>query len=370
MEMSKMFFFALIPAFVVGPIAGVYIDRWDRRTTLFISYFIQSILILLVAFYIVRLPSIWPMYIVVFIISSLSRFYIPAKMSLIPEIVHKDDLLIANSLSNVTGMIAGGLGMLLGSFIVDRTGYFSGFCWDAICYFLSAALVFSITALHYRFPNKKAIIVGTKAMLQTQKSIWHENVEGIRYIRSQKQISFIFWMMFVLLAAVGGIYVVGIVFIQEAFHSVTKDLGLLGASFGLGAILGSLAYGSWGKKIAAYKVIFVSLILGGAMVVLFTCVVAATHDRFVASGISLLLGFVIGPVMVAPPTVINKICPMEMSGKVFTAMEFVNYFAFLLALGISSFLSVHVQGFWILVGVGGIFVVVGIVGLIKFKGAE
>src|SRR5271165_2607259 len=66
MEMSKLFSFAIIPAFIVGPIAGVYIDRWDRRTTLFITYFIQAILILLAAFYLIRLPSIWPMYLVVF----------------------------------------------------------------------------------------------------------------------------------------------------------------------------------------------------------------------------------------------------------------------------------------------------------------
>ena len=60
--------------------------------------------------------------------------------------------------------------------------------------------------------------------MQTQKSVWHEIIDGIRYIRSQKEIRFIFWMMTILLAAVGAIYVVIIVFIQQAFHSVTKDL--------------------------------------------------------------------------------------------------------------------------------------------------
>ena len=143
MDMSILFAFAIIPAFIIGPIAGVYIDRWDRRTTLFISYFIQVILILWAAFYLSRLPFIWPMYVVVFLISSLSRFYIPAKMSFIPEIVHEDDLHVANSLSTISGMIAGGLGVLLGSSIVEHTGFFAGFCWDAVCYFISAALVFS-----------------------------------------------------------------------------------------------------------------------------------------------------------------------------------------------------------------------------------
>ena len=273
MEMTNLISFTIIPVFIVGPIAGVYIDRWDRRTTLFICDFIRGLLILFAAFYLVHLSVIWPMYAVVFIIFSLSRFYVPAKMSFIPEMVHEDDLLIANSLSATTGMIAG-LGVLLGALIVEYTGSFGGFCWGASGYFLSAALVFSIARLRRPLPKSSEIIAGAKEMLQTEKSVWREIIDGIRYIRSQKEISFIFWTMTILLAAVGAIYVVIIVFIQQAFHSVTKDLGFLAVPLVIGLFLGSLAYGRWGKKIAVFKVIFWSLILGGGMVILFASMVA------------------------------------------------------------------------------------------------
>ena len=87
-------------------------------------------------------------------------------------------------------------------------------------------------------------------------------LDGIRYIRSQKEIGFIFWMMSILLAAVGAIYVVIIVFIQQAFHSVTKDLGFLAVSLTVGLFLGAWAMGNGGKRSAAYKVIFWSLDIG------------------------------------------------------------------------------------------------------------
>jgi len=366
-EMAKLLSFTIIPVFIIGPIAGVYIDRWDRRTTLFICDFIRGVLVLLAAFYLIHLSVIWPMYAVVFVIFSFSRFYVPAKMSFIPEIVHEDDLHIANSLATTTGMIALVLGALLGGLIVEYTGSFGGFCWGAIGYFLSGLLVFSISTLRRRLLNKREIITGTRAILRSQKSVWQEIINGIRYIRSQKAIGFIFWMMSILFAAAGAIYVVIIVFIQQAFHSVTKDLGFLAVPLGLGLFLGSLSYGRWGTKIAAFKVIFWSLILGGAMVVLFASMVESTHNRLLALGLSFVLGFVIGPAVIASNTVVNKVCAMEMSGKVFAALEFVMYLAFLLAMMISSVLSEHIESLWILVTVGGIFMVVGLVGLLRGK---
>ncbi len=370
MEMAKLLAFTIIPVFIVGPIAGVYIDRWDRRTTLFICDFIRGMLVLLAAFYLIHLPVIWPMYVVVFVIFSFSRFYVPAKMSFIPEIVHEDDLHIANSLVTTTGMIALVLGALLGGLIVEYAGSFGGFCWNAVCYFFSGVLVFSISTLRRRLPNKSEIIAGTKEMLQSQKSVWQEIINGIRYIRSQEAIGFIFWMMSILFAAAGAIYVVIIVFIQHAFHSVTKDLGFLAVPLGLGLFLGSLAYGRWGTKIAAFKVIFWSLILGGAMVVLFASMVESTHNLLLAMGLSFVLGFVVGPVVIASNTVVNKVCTMEMSGKVFAALEFVIHLAFLTAMLVSAFLTEHIERLWILVAVGGIFMVVGLVGVLKFKFVE
>ena len=75
------------------------------------------------------------------------------------------------------------------------------------------------------------------------------------------------------------------------------------------------------------------------MVILFASMVASTHNRLLALGLSFVLGFVIGPATVASNTVINKVYNMGMSGKVFAALEFVMYLAFWAAMQMSSFLS-------------------------------
>ena len=103
---------------------------------------------------------------------------------------------------------------------------------------------------------------------------------------------------------------------------------------------------------------------------IFTSMVAMTHNRLLGLGLAFVLGFVIGPAMVASNTVINMVCNMEMSGKVFAALEFVMYLAFWVAMQVSSLLSQRVASLWILIVAGGIFMIVGVVGLFKFSPAK
>ncbi|MBI4309197.1 MAG: MFS transporter [Candidatus Omnitrophica bacterium] len=367
-ELAKLLAFTIVPVFIIGPIAGVYVDRWERRTTLFICDFVRGILVLAIAFYVMDLPSILPVYALVFIIFAFSRFYVPAKMSFIPEMVKEEDLHIANSLVTVTGMIALVLGALFGGLIVERAGPRGGFVWDAATFFFSGLLVFSIPRLKKWYRERPGALTAGRAMLAAHKTVWAEIVEGIDYIRSQKEIRFIFIMMSVLFAAAGAVYVVIIVFIQQALNSVTKDLGFLAVPLGAGLFLGSLAYGKCGDRISKWKTMFWSLILGGGLVACFAAAVHTTHSRGLAAGLAFVLGFVVGPVVIASNTVVHTVCAAHMSGKVFSALEFVMHLAFLMAMLASSYAAEFVSRAWILMGVGVIFLGVGVIGLLNSRG--
>lgn len=368
MELAKILSFTIIPVFIVGPVAGVYVDRWDRRTTLFICDFLRALLIISIPAVFISSGSMVPIYVVVFLSFCLSRFYVPAKMSIVPDIVEAKDLLPANSLVTMTGMIAFVLGCALGGFIVEKIGPAGGFVFDAATFFISGLLIVSLSK-DVRFSINKAdfIDASRELILNIQKSVMAELKEGIGYLVNHRDIRFIIHMLFVLFSAAGAIYVVIIIFIQEALGSITRDLGILAVFLGAGLFGGAFLYGKWGEKFSKLKTIFFCLIFGGVMLVLFASLVQRIQSIFLASLLAVLLGMIAGPIFIAANTIIHQVSAHNMRGKVFSSLEVVIHSAFLVAMFVSSFLAEYVAPYGILIGVGVIFSIVGLTGFLTSK---
>jgi len=365
--LAKLLSFTIIPVFVVGPIAGALVDRWDRRKTLFVCDILRGLLVLTIPFVLIHRESMVPIYIVVFLIFCFSRFYVPAKMSIIPDLVSEENLLTANSMITTTGMIAFVLGCALGGFMVDQFGSRGGFIGDAMTFFFSALLIMTIPRdFHLHFNRDKLMKTG-KDILKIEQSVWAEIKEGFSYLIHHREIRFVISMLFILLAAAGAVYVVIIVFIQQSFHSITKDLGVLAVCLGIGLFCGVLLYSRFGKKLTWYKTIFLCLIAGGVMMSIFALTVEHYPNLILAMVLSGALGVIVGPVFIASNTIVHMVADENMRGKVFSALEIVIHFAFLLAMLVSSILSEYIPRVSILVGVGGIFLVVGVCGLLLYK---
>ena len=105
MQIAKILSFTIIPVFLIGPIAGVYVDRWDRRRTMCVCDILRALLVFTIPFFLFYSRNIVPIYIIIFIVFSIGRFFVPAKLAIIPDLVEKKELLLANSLVNTTGMM-------------------------------------------------------------------------------------------------------------------------------------------------------------------------------------------------------------------------------------------------------------------------
>ena len=364
MELAKLLAFTIVPVFLIQPFAGVFVDRWDRRATLLVCDVVRGILVLSIPLLFLAGGSMVPIYIVVFLAFCFSRFYSPAKMSIIPDLVEKESLLMANSLVSTTGMIAFVLGCALGGFLIDRYGARNGFLIDGLTFLISAALVFSIDiSLQIKMARSNILKVGKEIIGPIRRSVFSELGEGLRYLAQNRELRLIIGMISAILAAAGAVYVVIIVFIQESFGSVTRDLGVLAVCLGVGLFLGAVLYGRWGKRLIWYKTMFWSLFTGGALMIAFALMVHFDPRLTAAMVLALALGIVTGPMFITANTIIHVVSDENMRGKVFSALEIVIHLAFLAAMLISSWLAEFTPKVWILAGVGMVCVCVGIMGL-------
>ena len=364
-EIAKILSFTIIPVFLIGPIAGVYVDRWDRRRTLYICDFLRTALVWIIPWFFFYTRSMGSIYLIVLIVFSIGRFFVPAKLSIIPELVEKKDLLMANSLVHITGMIAAILGFGISGVVVEWLGAKSGLYLDALSFLISGTLIFLISRRQAAAMSIKEVSREIREIVGViRKSAFQELKDGILYFIKNKDIRFTAGVIFILWSALGAVYVVLIVFVQNVLHSATKDLGLLIMFLGMGLFLGSLIYGRFGQRLSHYKTIFSSLILSGIMLVVFALGIARYPYFLIAALLSFLLGFFIAPIMIASNTIIHNVSANDMLGKIFSSLEIVMHLGFLIFMFIASFLAERFSQLPVLVFVGCLFTIIGIINLI------
>jgi MFS transporter, DHA3 family, macrolide efflux protein len=360
-QFAKILSFTIIPVFLVGPLAGAFVDKWDRRKTMYACDLIRALLVLMIPLFLFYKQTFIWIYLIIFFAFSVGRFFVPAKLAIIPELVPPQDLLIANSMINTTGMIAAVLGFGISGVIVERLGARTGFYLDALSFLISGTCIFLISKKMKATAD--LMKVGREIVNVIKQSVFAEMKDGILYFLKNKAIRLTAGVIFLLWSALGAVYVVIIVFVQKTLHSATKDLGFMIMFLGIGLFLGSLVYGRFGEKVSRYKIIFICLILSGIMVIGFTLGVQQYPYFAVAVLLALLLGLCVSPIMIASNTIIHNASANHMMGKIFSSLEIVMHLAFLIFMFISSILADRIPPASILVTVGVLISVLGAVGV-------
>lgn len=364
--LAKLISFTIIPVFVIGPIAGVWVDRFNRKNVMVISDISRGVLILFIPF-LIAAKQIIPIYFIIFLLFSISRFFIPSKMAIIPELVPKDKLLVANTLQDATHTIGNVIGLVAAGFIVNirHVGAIGGFYIDSATFFASALLIWMIAEKELVKGVKDDLLATGAAIRESfRKSILSEIRDGLKIIASYRNMRFIMCVFFLLMAGIGAVSTVIIVFIQNAFGTSTRDLGFLGMFLVGGLFMGTILYGKFGQKISKRKAIVSSFITNGLFVILFAFLVDRYPNIFLAGALSGLIGITISPIMIATNTLTQETIPEEVRGRVFSSLEAVIHLAFLVFMFLAAYAAKYIDRSWILIAAGAVFSVCGIAGII------
>ncbi|MCP4649352.1 MAG: MFS transporter [PVC group bacterium] len=362
--LAKVMSFTIIPSFILSPIAGVFVDRWNRKYTMVATDIIRAVLVLLIPLFLMDSDSLVPVYIVVFLVFSTSCFFLPSKFSIIPELVSKEKLLIANSLTNTTMMLAAVLGVGIGGVLIEAVGAKGGFYIDAFTFLLSAILLCCVVEKNKQVCKK---VDAEEISRVIRKSVFGDIKDGLKYVVAHPYIRFIFVTVFLLMSAAGALYIVGIVFIQQAFHSITKDLGFLSVFIGIGFVLGALLCGRYGNKISKVRIIFLSLISSGIAIGVFALCLKRYPSLALAAVLAVFMGISSGPIFISSNTLIHEVIKSEMRGRIFSSLGIVMNLGFLISMFIASKLSEFSNPLWVILAVSGGLIFYGFYGLLTFN---
>ncbi len=339
------------PTFVLGPIAGVFVDRWNRRQTMLISDLARTLLALLplLAPFTLRLPMI---YASVFLIACFSRFFTPAKSGLLQAIVSSEQQGQAASISQATFALAIIVGPALATPLYFAVGPVIAISINALSFLVSAICVFFIAApraaLHpYAFSQHEQRVNQLQA-------IWHELWLGLRFVVTTRIILMVVLMALIVMLGAGGINALDIIFVSHNLHVSTLYYGPLAMVSGIGTLVGAILAGLLIRKIKPQRMLTASVFLVGIGIILYSL-----QSWYVAAIIvTLIMTIPQGGIDVgAGPLIINS-TPQAMMGRVMAVFETCMFGVSLLSAALAGYLG-QILPVSLIFALGGILIMLG-----------
>jgi MFS family permease len=236
LAVGGLFIARALPPFLLGPVAGVIADRFDRRKVLILSDVLRASIVL--CFLLINGPEdLWLLYVLTVLQFSVSTFFEPARAALVPALVESDELLTANTLSSITWSVMLTLGGAIGGLTAALFGVQVSLLVDAASFLASAAFVFSIPG-HFEAGTVHALESG-----------WKNFVDGMNYVRKDLDVALL--TLVKALGQVGSFDIIAALYAAHVFREGQEGattLGLMFAAFGVGAVLGPLISNRFGNS--------------------------------------------------------------------------------------------------------------------------
>jgi MFS family permease len=185
-DVAEAFALLLVPFTVIGPFAGVFLDRWRRRQVLVYANLLRTGMVLIVATQVLAADSGVLFYVSALAVLSCNRFILAALSAALPQAVDNKQLVVANAMSPTAGTLAATLGGSLGVVIRALVGAGNGA--NALILAVAAAL-YSVAALMARTmqrdslgPDERPATSSWNELKVVARGLW----EGLAHLKERK----------------------------------------------------------------------------------------------------------------------------------------------------------------------------------------
>ena len=332
---------AYLPAVLLALFTGVAADRWNRKTIMLSADALRALLVIAVplAFY---FGCLNPLFLALnaFAIAIAAAFFNPARDSIIPQIVPRQGLLQANSLIQTSWQFSLLLGPAAAGLLLSLVGKINLFLAVSIAYFISFIFILGIK------PKIDAVKVPRKGFGLT------EIKEGLVYVIRQPVI-----LPLLLITIADNIFIMGPaivgapVFVQEELGLGVREYAGIQFCYAVGMLIGTAGLLAVGDKFKKGQILLVGMVLDGI-----TFAPLFFVKTYFAMVITIIVHSTAIPMLtVTRASLIQKIVPPNMTGRVFALVNMAVVGMSAVSAGITGFALEAVGARWVfmIIAVGG-----------------
>ena len=314
---------AYLPALLFGLLAGVIVDRYDRKWIMILSDILRALLVVVVPLSLIY-GFVTPLLIgmVTFFLSTFATLFYPARDSLIPQITSPEELPAANSAISISGQMSHLLGPLFAGVGMSFLGLTHLFTADAVSFLFSILMIYFISTT----PNQN--------IQRLHQSQFQGILEGLRYVKNNRGLKALLILTFINNIFIMGPAIIGIpVFVREVLLADFGILAYMETAMAAGMILGSFIFWKAVKRFNPVSILLFGIVMDGFTYSLLYFV----NSSFMAILVLLVHGIGIPLITVSRTTIIQTAAPDKFRGRIFS----MNYMA---VMGTTA-ISVGLTGF-------------------------
>ncbi len=319
---GAMFIVNNLPTIFFGSLAGVFVDQWDRRRTMLGADLLRAglLLLLLPAYF---LHAIWLVYPVAFLLATVAQFFSPAKSAIIPSLVVKEELLLANTFNSIGGDLAMLAGPAVGGILFAWLGFTGVVLIDGASFLLSGLLIYGIA-----LPPQPSIAAAGKRLSTPSAPwllVWHDWLIGLRLVKASAAITAIFLFTGLTMVGNGIILVMWAIYVKTHLHGGPLEYGWIQVAVALGGLGGALLLPRIQPRVSPRLLIGVSGCLVGLLLL--------TTFHFPVLWVIMVLQLAVGSASVgfyvASETLLQTSSTFQYLGRIFGAYNTTNAIAIL-----------------------------------------
>jgi CRP-like cAMP-binding protein/sugar phosphate permease len=319
LSVGLMFMAVSIPTLFVGLIAGVFVDRYDRRKIMVTADLLRAAIVASIPFLITI--NLAFLYVAVALVSAISQFFNPANDALLPEVASDEELAAANSWIMISSFGSTSIGFALSGLLAAAFDINWAFWLDSLTFLVSAACLLFLRVGKVEIQEATSV----KVVIENLK-------EGISTLLGTPVLRSLFLVSAPVYLSFGLWNVLLLPFALHVLKAGEFGYGLQEGVTSVGFVVGSLLMAKWAERFREGSWIVIATIAMGMAGILY----GLSTSIVLAIALVTLSGFFNAPASISKRLIMQRSTPREMRGRVFSAFAVARDVVFLIGISLAG----------------------------------